>query len=75
MNAEKDYTNGTVTVHWKSEICQHAAKCVSNLPKVFNTAKRPWINMDGAPTEDIVRVVEMCPSGALTYHYNDSTQK
>ena len=27
----------------------------------------PWIDPNGAPVEEIIRVIEMCPSGALSY--------
>ena len=28
----KHYDNGEITVHWKPELCWHAAECVSHLP-------------------------------------------
>ena len=52
----KHYDNGEITVHWKPELCWHAAECVSHLP-----------NVRGASTDEIIRVVEMCPSGALSW--------
>ena len=54
-------------MHWKPELCWHAAECVSHLPKVFNAKKRPWVDVLGASTDEIIRVVEMCPSGALSW--------
>ena len=44
----KHYDNGEITVHWKPELCWHAAECVSHLPKVFNAKKRPWVDVRGA---------------------------
>lgn len=70
MNKELKYTNGTITVVWKPDKCEHSARCVKNLPCVFNVNKRPWIDIDGASTEEIAQVVDMCPSGALSYYYN-----
>lgn len=64
---EKKYSNGEVTVIWKSEVCIHSANCVNNLISVFNPDKKPWINMEGASTEEIIKVVSHCPSGALNY--------
>jgi len=34
---------------------------------VFSHEKRPWINMQGASSEEIMTVVDRCPTGALTY--------
>lgn len=64
---ERTYSNGEITVIWIPEKCIHAARCVTGLPGVFNVKARPWVNMQGAATEDIKRVVESCPSGALTW--------
>jgi len=33
---------------------------------VFDPRKRPWVNMLGASTEEIVETVKKCPSGALS---------
>ncbi|HIW97072.1 MAG TPA: (4Fe-4S)-binding protein [Candidatus Tidjanibacter gallistercoris] len=63
----KHYDNGEITVHWKPELCWHAAECVSRLPAVFDVKKRPWVDVQGATTEEIIRVVELCPSGALSW--------
>lgn len=63
----RNYSNGEVTVHWKPELCWHAAECIRNLPEVFNVRKRPWVDVQAAPTSEIVRVVGLCPSGALTW--------
>ncbi len=62
----KTYTNGTVTVVWKPDMCIHSGICLKGLPKVFNLKKRPWVNMDGATSEEIVKAVRACPSKALS---------
>jgi putative redox protein len=61
------YTNGEITVLWKPKRCIHSGTCVRGLPRVFNVAARPWVNMLGATTEEIRAQVERCPSGALTW--------
>ena len=33
--------------------------------------KRPWINAQGANTEEIIKQVDNCPSGALSYLLNN----
>jgi uncharacterized Fe-S cluster protein YjdI len=71
----KKYTNGVITIVWKPSICIHSTICwkeATGLPKVFNPKVKPWINMEGTETEKMVEQVKKCPSGALSFYYNDS---
>ena len=61
----KEYSNGEITVIWEPRKCIHSANCVNGLPSVFNTSKKPWINAEGASSDEIVAQVRKCPSGAL----------
>lgn len=67
----KEYTNGEVTVVWRSGLCRHSGNCVRALPNVFRPQARPWINVSDGTTDPIVQAVKRCPSGALTYYFND----
>lgn len=67
---DRKYTNGEITVFWKPKLCIHATTCYRELIDVFNPRKRPWVDMEGAPTEEIIRVVKLCPTKALSYEYN-----
>jgi uncharacterized Fe-S cluster protein YjdI len=66
----KHYTNGDVTIVWKPNVCIHSEVCFHGLPAVFNPNQKPWINAEGATTEQMVTQVKCCPSGALTYFMN-----
>ena len=66
----KHYTNGEVTITWKAHLCIHSGNCSRGLPHVFNPRIRPWINPEGATTQQIIDQVLKCPSGALSTQMN-----
>jgi len=61
------YGNDEIEVTFDERKCCHAAHCFKELPDVFDGDFDPPIRPDNAPVEEIIRVVEMCPSSALTY--------
>jgi uncharacterized Fe-S cluster protein YjdI len=65
------YRGAELTVYFDARRCIHAAECVRGLPAAFDTGRKPWIVADAAETEEVARVVERCPSGALTYERAD----
>jgi uncharacterized Fe-S cluster protein YjdI len=69
-NTKKEYSNGEVTVVYDSAVCIHAGTCFKGLPKVFQPGTRPWIKMQGADTESIIKQVQKCPSRALSFYMN-----
>ncbi len=60
------YSNGDITVLWKPDVCKHSGRCVTQLPGVFDVHKHPWVNMQGATSEEIIAQVNKCPTGALS---------
>ena len=68
---KRSYSNNRITVYWNPEICRHAGFCFNGLPNVFKPGKRPWINIDGADPEEIKRIVDKCPSGAISCKIHD----
>ena len=64
------YENHDISVFWDSEKCFHAKKCVTGCPEAFDITRKPWINIDDAPTAKVWQAVSNCPSGALTITYN-----
>lgn len=75
MNVKNDYyTNGEITVSWNPEKCVQSGVCYTHLRRVFNPLRRPWVDMNGAQTDQIINIVQQCPSGALSFVRNDDLE-
>jgi len=60
------------TIHDDLSRCAHAGVCTDNLSSVFRMGVEPWIDPDAASADEIIRVMNACPSGALSYSFADS---
>lgn len=65
------YSNDEIRVLWKPALCIHSGICLVESPAVFNSLEKPWINMNGASTSEIIETVKKCPSGALSFKYKN----
>ena len=67
----REYATGEVTVQWYAGRCIHSANCVRALRRVFDPARRPWVDPAAASAGEIVEAVLRCPSGALHFIRHD----
>jgi uncharacterized Fe-S cluster protein YjdI len=61
------YQSDQITVTYDAKLCIHAAMCVSKLPQVFDTSKKPWVQPDKATADEVAEAVMLCPTGALQF--------
>ncbi|MCH9649147.1 MAG: CDGSH iron-sulfur domain-containing protein [Deltaproteobacteria bacterium] len=65
------YESDALVVEYEVARCIHAAECVHGLPGVFDPKRRPWIDASAASADDIAKVIQACPTGALRYQRRD----
>jgi len=73
----KKYSNGEVTIVWEPKKCIHSTKCwkgEDGLLSVFNPSEKPWIKPEGSTTDRIIKQINNCPSGALSYYMNENQE-
>ena len=71
MEGIREYAAPGVTITWEPARCRHATECVRGLPAVFDRDRRPWIDAGAATVDEVVAVVDRCPSFALGYRTED----
>lgn len=70
----KEFSNKDITVTYDPCICKLSGKCARELSNVFSDTIIPWINLDDGNTEDIIKQIKKCPSGALQFHRKHEKQ-
>jgi uncharacterized Fe-S cluster protein YjdI/CDGSH-type Zn-finger protein len=69
--ARRTYEDDAIRVFWNSDLCIHFAACLRMGGGVFDTGRRPWVDLSLADTDTVVAAIESCPSGALRYERLD----
>ena len=69
--AKRTYEDDSIRVHWDSSLCIHTGLCIRFGQGVFDSSRRPWVDVELSDTAAIVTAIEACPTGALTYERLD----
>jgi CDGSH-type Zn-finger protein len=70
----ENYTGKRITIHDNRGICAHAGRCTDGLAAVFRLNQEPWVHPDSAGPEEIISIIQKCPSGALSYSVDNVEQ-
>lgn len=69
-NNENVFSNDEITVTYEPRCCINAEFCAQQLSNVFRSSVIPWIDLEGAQSDEIINQINKCPSGALKYQLN-----
>ncbi len=67
------YETPAITVTFDPNACRHSGVCLMALPKVFDLRRKRWIRPELESADAVSQAVARCPSGALQYYRNAST--
>ena len=67
------YPGNKVDVEWDDRLCIHIGECGRAKGDLFISGRKPWCVPNLVSQEEVVNVVERCPTGALTYHFQDAS--
>ena len=56
---------------WDGRLCIHVQECTRARGDLFESGRDPWGQPDLGEADYVARVVERCPTGALTYSRKD----
>ena len=69
------YEGKEITIIFNRSICAGAGECVRNFPKIYKNASENWIFPDEGSIEEVKKSIEKCPSGALSYEFQNGNSK
>lgn len=67
------YDGDKANVVWDGRLCIHIQECGRAKGKLFVGGRQPWCQPDETTVDDVVAVVERCPTGALTFEVKDGS--
>jgi len=67
---DNEFKKGELKVTFDPRKCKHSGECSKHLSEVFRESVIPWIDLEGAPSKEIVNQIKKCPSAALSYEWD-----
>jgi uncharacterized Fe-S cluster protein YjdI len=69
----REYSGRGIRVQWYAGRCIHTGDCIRALPAVFDSRRRPWVDLSAAEAEAgaVAEAVLRCPTGALHFERTD----
>ncbi len=71
----REYSNDRIVVTWEPQYCIHVANCLAGNPRVFDSMRRPWIDLSESDADEVAEVVMSCPTGALHFRRLDGGEE
>lgn len=59
------YTGKDADVQWDERLCIHVGECGRAAGDLFENGRDPWCQPDVAGLDEVIEVVQRCPTGAL----------
>jgi len=59
------YEGAEISVTYNPRLCSHAAECARIAGHIFDSSKKPWVQLDNGTVDEVKAVVAACPSGAF----------
>jgi len=73
--SKEEYRCPSVVVRFEGSRCIHSRNCVLGHPGVFRpNVSGPWIHPEAVSVDQVAHLVQMCPSGALSYERLDGVE-
>lgn len=66
-NEKVNYPGKKIDVEWNGQLCIHIGECGQAKGELFSSNRNTWCQPDLVTVDDVIDVVERCPSGALIY--------
>ena len=72
----RDYPNNSrsLIIHDNRSVCAQSGNCVKHAKSIFVPGSEPWIKPTGEIPGKVIKAVEKCPSGALSYTFDGKVQ-
>ena len=67
------YEGKDAGVSWDGRLCIHIQECGRAKGDLFVGGRKPWCQPDQVAVEEVVAVVERCPTGAITFSIKDGS--